>query len=213
MTIGNVAAVLQNNVKRMLAYSSVAHAGYVLIGVAAMLKEGAVVTGAPSSVASVIYYLVAYTIMNVGAFGFLLCMRRQGEYCDELSDFSGLGKRRPALAGVMFLFLLALAGIPPTIGFFGKFYIFMAAIRAGLYWLAAAGVVNVVISLFYYARVVVYMYMRSREREVVDVSSLPLNIALIVSAAATVVLGIFPQSILAVIERSSSSILTGGFIQ
>jgi len=213
MTVGNVAAVLQTNVKRMLAYSSIAHAGYVLIGVAAMVTERGEATGAPSCTASVVYYLFAYTIMNVGAFSLLMYMRRGGEFCEELADFSGLGRRRPAVAAAMLILLLALAGIPPSIGFFGKFYIFLAAIRAGLYWLAVAGVVNVVISLFYYVRIVVHMFMRQQEREVSDVRSFPLDLALWSSVAATIVLGIFPQAILIAIEQAASSILMGGIIQ
>jgi NADH-quinone oxidoreductase subunit N len=213
MTVGNVAAVLQTNVKRMLAYSSVAHAGYVLIGVAAMVREGAAVPGAPSSAASVVFYLFAYTVMNAGAFSLLLYMKRGGEYAEELADFSGLGRRRPALAMAMLLFLLALAGIPPTMGFFGKLYIFLAAIRTGLYWVAVVGVINVVISLFYYARVAMHMFMRKQERDVADVRSFPLNVALAATAAATVLLGLFPQAILTAIEKSAASIFTGGIVQ
>lgn len=211
MTVGNIAAVLQSNVKRMLAYSSVAHSGYVLIGVAAMAGAGGTAKGAPGIVASVIFYLFAYTIMNVGAFSLLMCMRRGDGFGEELADFSGLGRRRPAVAAAMVLFLLSLAGIPPTIGFLGKLYIFAAAMRAGLYWLALAGVVNVVISLFYYARIIVHMYMREQEVEVTDVKSVPLGLAIGITAAATVVLGIFPQAVLSAIERSAN-IVAGGIL-
>jgi NADH-quinone oxidoreductase subunit N len=213
MTVGNVAAILQANVKRMLAYSSIAHAGYVLIGVAAIAADSESVAAMPSSVASVIYYLFAYTIMNVGAFSLLMYMRREGGFGEELADFAGLARRRPAAAVAMLIFLLSLAGIPPSIGFLGKLYVFAAAIRAGLYWLALAGAVNAVIALFYYARVVVQMFMQKQVREVSDVRSLPLNLALGVSAVATIVLGIFPQAVLTAIERSASSIFTGGIIQ
>jgi len=209
MTVGNVAAVVQSNVKRMLAYSSVAHSGYVLIGVAAIVGDSGSTAGAPGIAASVVFYLFAYTIMNVGAFSLLMCMRRGDGFGEELSDFSGLGRRRPAVAAAMVLFLLSLAGIPPTIGFLGKLYIFTAAMRAGLYWLAVAGVVNVVISLFYYARIVVYMFMREQEVEVSDVRSLPLGLAMGITAAATVVLGVFPQAVLSAIERSAA-IFAGG---
>lgn len=212
MTLGNVAAVLQTNVKRMLAYSSIAHSGYVLIGVAAMARQEGYAGGVPGGAASVVFYLVAYAIMNIGAFSLLMYMKRENGYGEDLADFSGLGRRRPAVAAAMAIFLFSLAGIPPTIGFLGKLYIFTAAIQAGLYWLAVAGVVNVVVSLFYYARIVMHMYMREQEREVSDVKSFPLDLALGALAAATVVLGIFPQAILSAIERSASIIVTGGSI-
>jgi len=211
MTVGNLAAVLQSNVKRMLAYSSIAHSGYVLIGMAALSGAGGLADGGPGIVTSVIFYLFAYTIMNVGAFSLLMCMRRGDGFGEDLADFSGLGRRRPAVAAAMVLFLLSLAGIPPTIGFLGKLYIFIAAIRVGLYWLVLAGVVNVVISLFYYARIIVHMYMREQEVEVVDVRSAPLALAIGSAAVATVVLGIFPQAVLSVIERSTN-ILAGGIL-
>ncbi len=212
MTVGNVAAVMQTNVKRMLAYSSIAHAGYVLIGVAAIAKDGGAGGAMPTGVASVVFYMFAYTFMNIGAFSLLLCTRRERGFGEDLADFSGLGRRRPVVAAAMLVLLLSLAGIPPTIGFLGKLYIFAAAIRTGLYGLAVVGVVNVVISLFYYLRIVVHMYMRKQEHECQDVSSLPLGLALGLSAAATVVLGIFPQAILNAIEHSASIIDIGGVI-
>lgn len=213
MTVGNVAAVMQTNVKRMLAYSSIAHAGYVLIGVAAIAKESGVGGAMPSGVASVVFYLFAYTFMNIGAFSLLMYMKREGEFGEELADFSGLARRRPAVAIAMLVLLLSLAGIPPSIGFLGKLYIFAAAIRAGLYGLAVVGALNVVISLFYYARVVVHMFMRKQERAVSDVRSFPLDLALGMSTVATVVLGVFPQAILNAIERSASIIVIGGVIR
>ncbi len=211
MTVGNVAAIMQSNVKRMLAYSSIAHSGYVLMGVAAMTGAGMSARDSQSVTASVIFYLFAYTIMNVGAFSLLMCMRRGDRFGEELADFSGLGRRRPALAAAMVVFLLSLAGIPPTIGFLGKFYIFAAAIRAGLYWLAVAGVVNVVISLFYYARIVAHMFMREQEVDVTDVRSFPLGLAIGAAAVATVALGLFPQAILSAIERSANIFVGGIF--
>ncbi len=212
MTVGNVAAVLQTNVKRMLAYSSIAHAGYALIGVAAMARENG--AGAlPGSVSSVIFYLFAYTLMNVGAFSLLIYMKRGSDYGEELSDFSGLWRRRPAAAVAMLVCLLSLTGIPPSIGFLGKLYIFGAAIKAELYGLAVIGVLNSVVSLFYYLRVVVHMFVYSQQREVTDVRSFSLDLALAASALAIVLLGIFPHVILSAIERSAASFLTGGIIQ
>lgn len=209
MTVGNVAAIAQDNVKRMLAYSSIAHSGYVLIGITAM---GAGKGSTSSAAASVIFYLFAYTIMNIGAFSLLMCLRRGDGFGENLRDFAGLGRHRPAVAFAMIIFLLSLAGIPLTIGFFGKFYIFMAAIRAQLYWLVVAGVVNIVISLFYYTRIIVYMFMREREIGVSDVRSAPLSAALAFSALATIVLGIFSQTLLTAIERSAAFIVTGGIV-
>ncbi len=202
MTVGNVGAVLQSNVKRMLAYSSIAHAGYALIGVAAIAVKDGTGGAFPGGTASVIFYLVAYTIMNVGAFSLLMYMRRDRGFGEELADFSGLARRRPVVAAAMLIFLLSLAGIPGSIGFLGKFYVFAAAVRAELYWLAVAGVLNAVVSLFYYARIVVQMYMQPERRDVSDVRSFSLNLALGALAAATVVLGIFPQAILDIIVRS-----------
>jgi NADH-quinone oxidoreductase subunit N len=210
MTVGNVAAIAQQSVKRMLAYSSVAHSGYVLIGVAAMAAADGADSGAPGAAASVVFYLFAYTFMNAGAFSLLLYMRRGDDFGEDLRDFSGLARRRPAVAVAMLVLLLSLAGIPPTAGFFGKFYIFMAAINAKMYLVAAAGVVNVVISLFYYARIVVHMYMREPEAEVSDVGSAPLHAALFFSVTATIVLGVFPQTALVAIERATAVIVTGG---
>jgi NADH-quinone oxidoreductase subunit N len=212
MTVGNVAAIAQRNVKRMLAYSSIAHSGYVLIGIAAMAAAGGADSGAPSAAASVVFYLFAYTIMNVGAFSLLMYMRRGDGYGEDLRDFSGLARRRPAVAAAMLVFLLSLAGIPPTVGFFGKFYIFMAAINAKMYIVAAAGVVNVVISLFYYARIVVHMFMKEPEAGVADVGSAPLHAAILFSAVATIVLGVFPQTLLVAIESATAVIVTGGIV-
>jgi NADH-quinone oxidoreductase subunit N len=213
MTVGNVAAIVQTSVKRMLAYSSIAHSGYALIGVAAMGIRGGAASDVTRAAQSVLLYLFAYTIMNVGAFSLLMYMRRGDGFGEDLRDFSGLARRRPAIAMAMVVFLLSLAGIPPMIGFWGKLYIFMAAIQAQLYWLAVAGVVNVVISLVYYARVIVHMFMREQETEVTDVMSIPLNIALGVSAVATIGLGIFPQAILGSIDLLTSlPIVMGGIL-
>lgn len=211
MTVGNVAAIAQNNVKRMLAYSSIAHSGYVLIGVAAMGASGVQV--ASGAMQGVMLYLFAYTIMTAGAFAVLMRIKRGERFGESLDDFSGLARHRPAAALAMLIFLLSLTGIPPTMGFWGKFYIFMSAIEARLYWLALAGIINVVISLFYYARIVMFMFMREREPGVSDVKSLPLDLALGAAAAATVVLGIFPQALLDVIGRAvSTPIVTGGML-
>ncbi len=151
MTVGNVAALTQTNLKRMLAYSSIAHAGYLLIGV---------VAGTPRGVSAMLIYLLIYAFMQLGAFAVIVMMRRQDVVGDELKDFSGLYLRHPLAAFAMLLFMLSLGGIPPTAGFMGKFWLFGAAIDAGYVWLAVIGVLNSAISLYYYVRIVVFMYLK-----------------------------------------------------
>lgn len=150
MTVGNVVAISQHSVKRMLAYSSIAHAGYALVGLVANTGEGG---------AAVLFYLAVYTAMNVGAFAVLVAMGRRGEPNDDLESLAGVGFRQPILGLSMTVFMLALAGMPPTAGFAGKFYLFSAAIDAGHVMLAVAGVLNSLISVYYYLGVIVQMYM------------------------------------------------------
>src|SRR6186997_1367881 len=151
MTVGNLAALTQSNLKRMLAYSSIAHAGYLLMGV---------VAGTPRGVSAMLIYLLIYTFMQLGAFAVIVMMRRADSAGDELKDFSGLHFRHPFAAFAMLLFMLSLGGIPPTAGFMGKFWLFSAAIEAGYVWLAVIGVLNSAISLYYYIRIVVFMYVK-----------------------------------------------------
>ena len=177
MTFGNVAALSQTNIKRMLAYSSIAHAGYALIGV---------VAGGETGLAATLFYLFAYTFMNVGAWGTIMLLRRDGLAGDQIDDFAGLGQRSYWAAGAMLLFLLSLGGIPPTIGFLGKWYLFGAAIGAGWGWLALIGALNAAASLYYYLRIVVAMLIREPEDNVTLVNSTPLNLTLAISAVMTV---------------------------
>ncbi|HEY7349275.1 MAG TPA: NADH-quinone oxidoreductase subunit N [Ktedonobacterales bacterium] len=157
MVGGNILAATQSNVKRMLAYSSIAHAGYILVGITLNTSEG---------LASVLFYLGAYTFMNIGAFGAVLALERRDGQGTELSDYAGLARRQPVLAGVMALFLLALAGFPGTVGFPAKWYIFYAAIKDGHLELAIIGVLASVLGFFYYLRVIWAMYFtEGRERE------------------------------------------------
>ena len=151
MTVGNFAAVTQTNVKRMLAYSSIAHAGYVLIGIVAGTSRGITAT---------LIYLMVYSFMQLGAFAVVVMLRRADVVGDELKDFSGLASRNPFAAFAMLLFMLSLGGIPPTAGFMGKFWLFSAAIDAHYYWLALIGVLNSAVSLYYYIRIVVFMYVK-----------------------------------------------------
>ena len=151
MTVGNLAALTQSNLKRMLAYSSIAHAGYLLMGV---------VAGTPRGVSAMLIYLFIYSFMQLGAFAVIVMMRRADVVGDELKDFSGLHFRHPFAAFAMLLFMLSLGGIPPTAGFMGKLWLFGAAIDAGYVWLAVIGVLNSAVSLYYYIRIVVFMYLR-----------------------------------------------------
>ena len=147
---GTVVGVVQTNIKRMLAYSSIAHAGYLLLGIISANRDGK---------ASLLFYLLAYAVTNIGALGIVALLGTAQEQHDELRDFAGLWRSRPALAGLMTIFLLSLGGIPPTAGFIGKWYIFSAAVQEGHYWLAIIGVLTSVISVFFYLRIVVMMYM------------------------------------------------------
>jgi NADH-quinone oxidoreductase subunit N len=184
MTIGNVVAIAQTNIKRMLAYSSIAHAGYLLVALVAANQLGAV---------SLLYYLLAYTLMNLGAFGVVILVGRKKDSYLNIYDYSGLGFQHPALAASMALFMFALAGIPPTAGFVGKFYIFSAAVQAGYIWLAIIGVMNSLVSVFYYLRITVLMYMKPAEADLGPVSFSPgLTAVLATTAAGVMLIGIFP---------------------
>jgi len=198
---GNVVAVAQQNIKRTLAYSSIAHAGYLLIGVVA---AGSAI-GIPNngralvseSMMSVMVYLFAYMFMNLGAFAVVISLGRTDDPCESLSDYAGLAKRRPLTAMLMAILLLSLAGIPPTFGFVGKLYIFKAAIQTGNVPLAVIGVIASVVAAFYYIRVVVFMYMREPEGEMVegDVAGSTMY-AIIASTVFTLLFGIAPGTII-----------------
>ena len=184
MTVGNVTAIAQTNIKRMLAYSSIAHAGYLLVALVAANQLGAV---------SLLYYLLAYTLMNLGAFGVVILVGRKRDSYLNIYDYSGLGFQHPALAAAMALFMFALAGIPPTMGFVGKFYIFSAAVKAGYIWLAILGVLNSLVSVFYYLRITVLMYMKPAEADLGPVLFTPAQTAVVaVTAFGVLWFGIFP---------------------
>jgi NADH-quinone oxidoreductase subunit N len=201
MTIGNFAALTQTNLKRMLAYSSIAHAGYLLIGV---------VAGTTRGVSAMLIYLWIYAFMQLGAFGVIIMMRRQDVVGDELRDFSGLNVRHPAAAFAMLLFMLSLGGIPPTAGFMGKFWLFGAAIEAGYVWLAVIGVLNSAVSLYYYLRVVVFMYLK-KETVGSEPSSRPaLTAALAVAVVATIVIGVYPRLLFELAEASAQTLGVAG---
>lgn len=192
MVVGNIIAIVQTSLKRMLAYSSIAHAGYLLTGVLAGNAAGS---------NGVTFYLLAYTFMNIGAFGIVSLMERSGSETVRIDDCAGMSKSRPVLAGLMALFMFSLAGIPPLAGFFGKYYVFAGAIEAGYTWLAIVGVLMSVVSAYYYLRVVVVMYFRDGEPGAVPAFSVLSIIALVLSAATLVVLGILPSTILEITTR------------
>ena len=187
MTVGNVTAVLQTNVKRLLAYSSIAHAGYMLMGILALNKLG---------VTALAFYFFAYCIMNIGAFGLVIFLRRGAIAGDEIDDFRGLAQTQPIAALVMVIFLLSLTGIPPTVGFVGKFLLFSAALKAKLYWLVAIAVLNSVISLYYYFKIAKVMYMENPE--VTEPVSAPLTVKATIFAlgALTVLFGLYPHPLI-----------------
>lgn len=191
MTWGNVAAIAQTNIKRMLAYSSIAHAGYIFMAVPA----AAVPEVAAEAVRGALFYLMAYAITNLGAWGVVLAMEKSEGEGLEINDYSGLGKRRPVLALAMALFMLSFTGVPPTVGFIGKFYLFRAAIDANLLWLALVGVITSLISAYYYLRVVVVMYMQAGEPETQKEPMLTATVWL--AGLGTFIFGVLPGPLLA----------------
>ena len=197
MTVGNFAALTQTNVKRMLAYSSIAHAGYVLIGI---------VAGTARGVTATLIYLLVYSFMQLGAFAVIVLLRRRDAIGDELKDFSGLAFRNPYAAFAMLLFMLSLGGIPPTAGFMGKFWLFSAAIDAGYYWLAVIGVLNSAVSLYYYIRIVVFMYLKTETIGSEPRADPALTLALAAAVVATLVLGVYPRLLFEVAEASARTL-------
>jgi NADH-quinone oxidoreductase subunit N len=203
MTVGNLAALRQANLKRMLAYSSIAHAGYILVGLAAGNEMGT---------SAVLFYLFAYAFMNVGAFAILIAVSRfEGSTAggETLDDFAGLGARRPGLAAAMTLFMLSLAGVPPLAGFLAKLNVFGAAVQAGLVWLAVIGVINSVVSAYYYLRVVVSMYMKEGAPAEAAPVCLALQVGVGIAAVAIVVLGVWPAPILDLARLTAAALLGG----
>lgn len=197
MLWGNVAAIAQTNIKRMLAYSSIAHAGYILMALPAAAKVGL----APDAVSASLFYILTYAVSNLGAWGVVLSLEKSEGKGLSIEDYAGLGAKKPGLALAMALFMLSLIGLPPTAGFIGKFYIFRSVIDAGLIGLALVGVITSLISAYYYLRVVIVMYMREGEPEVR--SELWLETTLWVTAIGTFVLGIFPGPLLELAGNAS----------
>jgi NADH-quinone oxidoreductase subunit N len=199
MTIGNVAALVQDNVKRLLAYSSIAHAGYLLVAFAAFPDNG---------IPAVMFYTASYAAMNVGAFAVVSHFAGAGERYVTLEDYAGLGRRSPILAGALTIFLLSLIGIPVTGGFFAKFYVFSAALQANLVGLVIIGVLNSAIGAYYYLRIIVVMYMREPQLDAPTTPvSMGLGVALAVSLAATIYLGVLPGRVLDYASRSVAELM------
>jgi NADH-quinone oxidoreductase subunit N len=196
MTLGNIGALVQDNVKRLLAYSSIAQAGYMLIAFAALPNNG---------IAAVMFYTATYAAMNVGAFAVISHISGEGERYVTLEDYEGLGRRSPLLAAILTIFLLSLIGIPITGGFFAKFYVFSAALQANLVGLVIIGVLNSAVASYYYLRLIVVMYMRDA-REEVPVSPIPIGLgaALAISLAATIYLGVLPGRLLDYAARTAA---------
>ena len=199
MTLGNVVAIAQQDLKRMLAYSSIAHVGYMLVGVVA---GGALGHGA------VLFYLLVYTFTTAGTFGVLALLERRGQTSLEVSELTGLASRHPLVALALTIFLLSLIGIPPLAGFAGKFYLFGAAVRSGFVWLAVIGVLNSAIAAYYYLRIVVVMYMREPEARTASLAaSFPGGLAVAVSLWGVVQLGVLPARLLDLAQAAVAPLL------
>ena len=197
MTIGNFAALRQSNIKRMLAYSSIAHAGYVMVALTARSDVGT---------AAAMFYLAAYAFMNIGAFAVVAHLSGKGERYQNIEDLAGLGQKQPLTAAMLTIFLLSLIGVPLTGGFFGKFYIFKAALESHLVWLTVLGLLNSAVAAYYYLRILVMMYMHEPSEAAIEAEPLSpgLSAALILPALATLILGIFPTWVLDFAGRSSN---------
>jgi NADH-quinone oxidoreductase subunit N len=199
MSLGNIGALVQQNVKRMLAYSSIAHAGYLLVAFAAAKDVG---------ISAAIFYTATYAAMNVGAFVVVAHLANAGEKYVTLEDYAGLGRRSPALAAILTLFMLSLIGIPVTGGFLGKFYVFQAAMQSHLTGLVIIGVINSAIAAYYYLRVIVVMYMREPSKEVpVQGMSAGLGVALAACVIATIYLGVLPDRVLTYALESARALI------
>ncbi|MSM39758.1 MAG: NADH-quinone oxidoreductase subunit NuoN [Geobacter sp.] len=194
MTVGNITALYQNNIKRMLAYSSIAHAGYVLVGFTA---------GNAVGTAGVMFYMLSYAFMNIGAFAIIVMVGKKGEDNNNVSDYAGFGFKHPVLGMCMSIFLFSLAGIPPAAGFIGKFYLFSGAIQAGYVWLAIIGVLNSAASVYYYLRVMVYMYMKDPTEEFDWLKVSPaIALCVILAVAGVLIPGIVPGTLLSLAQQA-----------
>ncbi|MBI5050772.1 MAG: NADH-quinone oxidoreductase subunit N [Nitrospirae bacterium] len=193
MAAGNIIAIAQTNIKRMLAYSSIAHAGYALLGI---------IAGTHGGLSSMMNYMAIYAFMNIGAFAVVIMLRSKGFRGEELTDYEGLAKSHPAASALMLIFMFSLTGIPPTAGFIAKFYIFMEAINAGYTPLVIIAVIFSAISAFFYLRVVMYMYMKEPKAHVTLSTSPAIFLTIAVTAAVTLILGLFPSLLVELAKMS-----------
>jgi NADH-quinone oxidoreductase subunit N len=205
MTLGNLVALTQDNVKRMLAYSSIAHTGYMLVGLAAYAG------GQVDGLEGLLYYGAAYTFMNLGAFAVVAALQKRTGVTSSLDTFAGLGRKEPLLGVLMTLFLLSLTGIPPTAGFFAKAFVILSAVEAGgpLTLLAVIAVLNAAVAAFYYLRCVVYMYMRDPTSDAPALRHGALLWGGLAAATTlTITLGLFPDTLLTIVAEAARSIAT-----
>jgi NADH-quinone oxidoreductase subunit N len=212
MILGNTAAIPQRNVKRMLAYSGIAHAGYLLVGLCSLIS----IAGTDAA-AAIQYYLLAYGAANLGAFAVVIAVGRPGDERQDVDEWAGLGRRKPLVALAMTVCMASLVGIPPTAGFFAKFYLFKAAIAAGLVNLAVLGVVTSVAGVYYYLRIVVSMYMKDAPVEppgaphsvagAADDTSIATYVALALAIAGVLYLGVFPDRALSMAVEGAHALL------
>ncbi|MBI5026876.1 MAG: NADH-quinone oxidoreductase subunit N [Nitrospirae bacterium] len=193
MAVGNIIALSQTNIKRMLAYSSIAHAGYMLLGLIAGDAEG---------LSALMSYVMIYAFMNTGAFAVVIMLRREGFKGENIEDFLGLAKSHPLASALMLIFMFSLTGLPPTAGFIGKFYLFLSAVNAGYTWLVVIAVIFSAISAYFYLRVVMYMYMKEPKEEVALTVSGSMSLALAITAIMTIILGVFPSILLNLAKAS-----------
>jgi NADH-quinone oxidoreductase subunit N len=215
MTLGNCVAISQKNVKRMLAYSSIAHAGYMIIGFVAinttldksLIQPGKFLSGLPDAASAILFYFFVYLFANIGAFAVITALGREGKTGCYLDDYTGLAYKRPFYGIVMTIFLLSLAGIPPTGGFVGKLYLFGAAVNAKFYGLVVIAVLNSAISLFYYMRITMNMYMKEPSAETPYNESFGLIFAIMFMAIVTIFIGIFPETVLNIAKVAVFSII------
>ncbi len=205
LVLGNQVAIVQTNVKRLLAYSSIAHAGYALIGLVALGRSSST-QGSHAALAAVLLYLAIYAFMTLGAFAVVAMLRKGGLEGDEIDDYTGLAKRQPIAALLMLVFLVSLAGIPPTAGFIAKFYVFMAAVDVGLTWLAVVAVVFAAVSAYYYLRIVMVMYMRESDPSQAVLPTLAtsptLSFVLACALVGILLFGVFPDPIISLASRA-----------
>jgi NADH-quinone oxidoreductase subunit N len=187
LTLGNLAAINQTNIKRLLAYSSISHAGYMLLGL---------IAGNQTGIDGIKVYILVYTFMNLGAFLVVVALRRQNIIGEDLDDIAGLIHKSPGYAVLMLIFLLSLAGIPPTAGFLGKYYIFLSLIQTGHFVLAVVATLYVAVAIYYYFKIVRSMFIKEPTEKAPLATSFGLRLALVASGALTLVIGIYPQPFL-----------------